>query len=565
MSPRTHDDALMAWAAKTGLPILSLDYRKAPEYPYPYALHESFDVYRMIIHSEGRCVGLFPDGAPQVIVSGDSAGGSLAAGLTIMAIEHSLSRSHREGSSSIPIPAGLVLVYPCLDVNIGNWMTDEQMALIRDKDSRQTNRRILRRKTSVYMRTAATPYASENDSSDSEDNNIKPFNFTQAPIGGFDGHSDSRPVFHTRVAVPSMISYFSDRMLTPEMMRAIIVLYVGPKSKPNFATDYHLSPVLAPDYILAHFPQTYFLTGERDPLVDDTCIMAGRIRQAKRHAHGRSNTARKANVIKVELVKGISHGFLQMGGVYAKAWELIDTVGEWYDEIFNEADKQVRESHRQSTISRRRTRPAPLDGNSAARQNGNGAGVRSPGSDHKQTETILSAVSDDSDAPLEMSIRPLTAKKQSPSGSVRINNSQSPPKKKKDSPKRQHSGHEQLPLIDTNVAESNEPMNASSISPTTTSVKMNGVVREQGRKMNGRPQVLKFGGDGTGSINGPMSEHSTTPSYEDCTSFEADSPIARQHPIQRTSTWDLHRSSVNLDHAATMTSAGREAGVDELF
>ena len=85
----------------------------------------------------------------------------------------------------------------------------------------------------------------------------------------------------TRLAVPSLISYVSDRVLTPEMLRAMIILYIGPHSRPDFATDFLLSPVLAPDSLLAQFPKTYFLTGERDPLVDDTVIMAGRIRAAK--------------------------------------------------------------------------------------------------------------------------------------------------------------------------------------------------------------------------------------------------------------------------------------------
>ncbi|KFY19201.1 hypothetical protein V493_08082 [Pseudogymnoascus sp. VKM F-4281 (FW-2241)] len=51
MDPRTNDDKLFAWAGKTGLPVLSLDYRKALEYPYLYALNECFDVYLAVIAS----------------------------------------------------------------------------------------------------------------------------------------------------------------------------------------------------------------------------------------------------------------------------------------------------------------------------------------------------------------------------------------------------------------------------------------------------------------------------------------------------------------------------------
>src|SRR5690606_35668422 len=40
MSPRHHEDKLMAWSRKLRIPVLSVDYKKAPEYPYPYAMHE---------------------------------------------------------------------------------------------------------------------------------------------------------------------------------------------------------------------------------------------------------------------------------------------------------------------------------------------------------------------------------------------------------------------------------------------------------------------------------------------------------------------------------------------
>lgn len=40
--------------------------------------------------------------------------------------------------------------------------------------------------------------------------------------------------------------------------------------KPDLENDYYLSPINAPDSILAQFPKTYLICGEKDPLVDDT-------------------------------------------------------------------------------------------------------------------------------------------------------------------------------------------------------------------------------------------------------------------------------------------------------
>jgi hypothetical protein len=65
-------------------------------------------------------------------------------------------------------------------------------------------------------------------------------------------------------------------------MRAMAILYIGPHRNPNFETDYHLSPILAPNHLLAQFPPLLMQCGEKDPFVDDTVIFAGRVREAKR-------------------------------------------------------------------------------------------------------------------------------------------------------------------------------------------------------------------------------------------------------------------------------------------
>lgn len=66
------------------------------------------------------------------------------------------------------------------------------------------------------------------------------------------------------------------------VMRVMALLYLG--ASPvyyDFEQEYYLSPVVAPDWMLEKFPKTFFLTGEKDPLVDDTVIFAGRLRKVK--------------------------------------------------------------------------------------------------------------------------------------------------------------------------------------------------------------------------------------------------------------------------------------------
>ncbi|TGJ79131.1 hypothetical protein E0Z10_g9630 [Xylaria hypoxylon] len=390
MDPRCHDDKLSAWAGKTGLPVLSLDYQKAPEYPYPYALNECFDVYTTIIKTKGRCIGMSGRETPKIVVTGDSAGGNLATAMTLMIIETATS-ARRPGlaQEDLPTPAGLVLLYPCLDVNIGNWMSDEQMSLIKDRRVRVTNKNYLKRKNMQYNDLVGTPHQSDDEdeypfshppATKTSDDHTKDqalqtahpeFSHASpqiwskpppsAPVSQRESQSSSHhsEPMRTRLAMASMISYFNDRVITPEMMRAMIILYIGPHNRPDFSQDYLLSPILAPDALLQRFPKTYFLTGERDPLVDDTVIFAGRLRRVKHAYHSYRKTQGMKGVedvtdfddkdiTEVVLIPGISHGFMQFPTVYPPAWKLIHRCAQWAEDLLNTADSRERREQRRS-------------------------------------------------------------------------------------------------------------------------------------------------------------------------------------------------------------------------
>lgn len=90
MTPEHHEDRLRLWAIRTGKPILSVEYGKAPECssvaqisdgsvshphpldPYPFAIDECFDAYRVLVESSGRILGMSGT-ALDVVFSGDSA------------------------------------------------------------------------------------------------------------------------------------------------------------------------------------------------------------------------------------------------------------------------------------------------------------------------------------------------------------------------------------------------------------------------------------------------------------------------------------------------------------
>lgn len=341
LSPRDHEDRLLAWAGKLKAPVMSLDYKKAPEYPYPYALNEGYDVYRHIVATNGRCIGLSGNTRPRIVLTGDSAGANLAVGVTLMSIAR----------HAVPRPDGLFLAYPCLNMKVESWMTEEQISYIRDRDVRPAGGFLQREKLGFCTLTPSSPSLSMEDddtSSESSRSDLASEETVQTDCDMFSQKSTApSKQQHTQTAVSSVLSYVHDRILTPELMRALILLYIGPHNRPNFDIDYLLSPVLAPDSLLAQFPKTYFLTGERDPLVDDTVLFAGRLRQIKLRQFRKQQELdcldcedceqqqifNEKNHVEVSLLPGISHGFFQMVSFFPEGWEFVYRSAGWIREL----------------------------------------------------------------------------------------------------------------------------------------------------------------------------------------------------------------------------------------
>lgn len=119
----------------------------------------------------------------------------------------------------------------------------------------------------------------------------------------------------------------------------------------DFATDHLLSPILAPEALLARFPKVFIMTGERDPLVDDTVVFAGRLREAhlqkfkERQELGlipSSEQFDEKKHVETMLIPEISHGFLQFVSVFPEGWEYIHRCSRWMRDVFHQAD--LRES-----------------------------------------------------------------------------------------------------------------------------------------------------------------------------------------------------------------------------
>lgn len=96
----THDSICRHLVALTGLPLIAVEYRRAPEHVFPAAVNDALDVYRWLVENAAR-LNIAVD---RLILAGDSAGGGLA-------LVTALSARVR--------PAGLLLFYPVTDLRGG--------------------------------------------------------------------------------------------------------------------------------------------------------------------------------------------------------------------------------------------------------------------------------------------------------------------------------------------------------------------------------------------------------------------------------------------------------------
>ena len=132
----THDNICRYLAARTPSVVVSVDYRLAPENPYPAATEDCFAAL------EWAAAGLGQHG---VFVSGDSAGGNLAAGVSLMARDRAR-----------PQVDGQILFYPVIDLDERNLTASRQAY----SNGYLLDERFMRLAARLYKADPRDPYAS---------------------------------------------------------------------------------------------------------------------------------------------------------------------------------------------------------------------------------------------------------------------------------------------------------------------------------------------------------------------------------------------------------------------
>lgn len=95
---QTHRSLIGRLARATGMKTLAINYRLAPEYPFPAAVEDSVNSYRFLLETN----------APEnIVIAGDSAGGGLTMA-TLLSLKQ----------QGIPQPARVVAMSPWLDLSV---------------------------------------------------------------------------------------------------------------------------------------------------------------------------------------------------------------------------------------------------------------------------------------------------------------------------------------------------------------------------------------------------------------------------------------------------------------
>ncbi|CAF0765781.1 unnamed protein product [Rotaria sordida] len=284
-SSTTHEVYLKPWALGLEIPIVSIDYSLAPEYPFPRAIEECFYAYAWVLKNANK---LGWTGKTLLLV-GDSAGGNLVTIVTMKAIEAGLRK-----------PDAIICFYtPFL---LGYSMSPSRLMAIMDP---LLNTGFLWRCLAAYagiksddepphdeLESAIIP--NQNDSLSEKQHKIdniisSPDQIVPQSDNSFKNEQISKNLEYIRGD-----TYYSQLGDIMGSRQARLLRKLRESTLPN---NPYMSPLRASDDILRQFPTTYLIACHQDPLLDDSITFARHLRSLSVEHH-------------VVIVQNVTHGFL---------------------------------------------------------------------------------------------------------------------------------------------------------------------------------------------------------------------------------------------------------------
>jgi hormone-sensitive lipase len=104
LSPLSHENYTRKTVNKTGIPLLSIDYRLSPEYSFPSALDDVYQAYTWLLENGEKDLNIKIN---NIILLGDSAGGNLILSLIYILL-----------IKKMKLPNLVILAYPAVKMNI---------------------------------------------------------------------------------------------------------------------------------------------------------------------------------------------------------------------------------------------------------------------------------------------------------------------------------------------------------------------------------------------------------------------------------------------------------------
>lgn len=254
MSP--YDLLARQMVIKLNAVVLSVEYRLAPAHHFPVPFE---DVYRGVKHFLRRSVlALYQVDPARIAISGDSAGGNLAAAVA--------QQLQQDPEQQVELRAQ-VLLYPAmqvLDLNTPSYQQNQHMPIL--------PRRLMVRFWSEYFTRDKSLFHAMLANSHNGPEAVSLMKFVNwgafLPERFRGGYNYTAP--------PMTLSPMSAEAGQPTE-KVMLLRMDGPR---HSLSDPRASPLLVPDTTLKGLPPTYVLTCEYDVLRDDGVMYATRLRRA---------------------------------------------------------------------------------------------------------------------------------------------------------------------------------------------------------------------------------------------------------------------------------------------